>query len=187
MASADQQGGRLLSAGQSLPVLSLDALLPNGEFGTVDLGALKGKWTVLFFYPLDFTFVCPTEIKAFDALNSEFQKNNTVLLGVSVDSKFTHRAWTQHELGELSFPLLSDLSHQLSKECGVLDPNGYALRATFIVNPEGIVQSVTINAAPIGRSPDETLRLVQAMQEVAANGGVAPCSWKPGQSLLQPK
>lgn len=177
----------MLSAGQSLPALSLDALLPNGEFGRVDLSSLKGKWVVLFFYPLDFTFVCPTEIKGFDALNAEFEKHNTVLLGVSVDSKFTHRAWVEHELGKLSFPLLSDLSHELSKESGVLDPAGYALRATFIANPEGIIQSATINAAPVGRSPEETLRLVLAMQEIAANGGVAPCGWKPGQPLLQPK
>ncbi len=177
----------MLSAGQSLPALSLDALLPNGEFGTVDLAALKGKWVVLFFYPLDFTFVCPTEIKAFDALNAEFKKQNTVLLGVSVDSKFTHRAWTQHELGQLSFPLLSDLNHKLSEAAGVLDPAGFALRATFIANKDGIIQSATVNAAPIGRSPEETLRLVQAMQEVEANGGVAPCGWTPGKSLLQPK
>lgn len=171
----------MLSIAHPIPDFTGEALLPDGSFAPVKLSDYRGKWLVLFFYPLDFTFVCPTEIQAFNRLHETFQKENTVVLGVSVDSVHTHLAWTQHGLGKLKFPLLSDLSRALSTACGVLSPEGYSERATFIVNPEGKIESVTVVSANVGRSAEETLRLVQALQ----TGGLAPCGWQPGDKLLE--
>ena len=171
----------MLTVGQSLADYSGEALMPNGEFAPVKLADYRGKWLVLFFYPLDFTFVCPTEIQGFNRLYAEFEKANTVVLGASVDSVHCHKAWTEHGLGQLAFPLIGDLTRELAQGCGVLSAEGFAHRATFIVNPQGAIESVTINSSNVGRSTEETLRLLQALQA----GGLTPCDWQPGQSLLQ--
>jgi peroxiredoxin (alkyl hydroperoxide reductase subunit C) len=170
----------MLTVGQSLPIVQTEALLPNGEFAPLSLADYRGKWVVLFFYPLDFTFVCPTEIRGFNELNAQFTKLNTVVLGASVDSVHCHKAWTQHGLGKLDFPLIGDLKRELTEGCGVLSPQGFSNRATFIANPEGVIESVSINSSNVGRSTEETLRTLQALQ----TGGLAPCGWTPGQSLL---
>ncbi|MES2934889.1 MAG: peroxiredoxin [Pseudomonadota bacterium] len=170
----------MLTVGQSLPDFAGEALLPNGEFAPIKLADLKGKWVVLFFYPLDFTFVCPTEIQGFNRLHAEFAKLNTVVLGASVDSVHTHKAWTQHGLGKLDFPLIGDLTRDLAAGCGVLSKAGFSERATFIANPEGVIEAITINSSNVGRSTEETLRTLQALQA----GGLTACGWTPGQALL---
>lgn len=171
----------MLTVGQPLPAFKGQALLPNGEFGDISLTDHRGKWVVLFFYPLDFTFVCPTEIRGYNKLNAEFKKLNTVVLGASVDSVHSHKAWVNNGLGKLDFPLIGDLKHELSQACGILSPEGFANRATFIANPEGVIEAVTITSSNVGRSVDETLRTLQALQ----TGGLAPCEWQPGQELLR--
>jgi peroxiredoxin (alkyl hydroperoxide reductase subunit C) len=170
----------MLTVGQPLPEFEGEALLPNGEFAPIKLSDYKNKWVVLFFYPLDFTFVCPTEIQGFNRLHAEFAKINTAVLGASVDSVHCHKAWTEHGLGKLAFPLIGDLKRELAQGCGILSDEGFANRATFIANPEGIIESVTINSSNVGRSTEETLRVLQALQ----TGGLAPCDWQPGQSML---
>jgi peroxiredoxin (alkyl hydroperoxide reductase subunit C) len=171
----------MLTVGQQLPDFTGEAFLPNGEFGEINLTDLRGKWLVLFFYPLDFTFVCPTEIRGFNNLYDEFVKADTTVLGASVDSVHSHKAWTEHGLGKMRFPLIGDITHQLAQGCGVLSEKGHAERATFIVNPAGVIESVTVNSSNVGRSTDETLRILQALQA----GGLTPCEWHPGQAMLQ--
>ncbi len=171
----------MLTVGQSLPEFTGEALLPNGEFATINLSSYGGKWVVLFFYPLDFTFVCPTEIHGFNQLHGEFAKLNTVVLGASIDSVHCHKAWTEHGLGKLEFPLIGDIKRELAQGCGVLSADGYANRATFVAKPDGVIESVSINSSNVGRSTEETLRVLQALQA----GGLTPCDWQPGQSLLQ--
>ena len=172
----------MLTVGQQLPDYSGEALLPNGEFAPIKLTDSMGKWLVLFFYPLDFTFVCPTEIRGFNGLYDQFAKTGAVVLGASIDSVHCHKAWTEHGLGKLHFPLIGDVTRELARGCGVLSAGGPAERATFIANPQGVIESITINSSNVGRSPEETLRTLQALQA----GGLAPCDWQPGQALLQP-
>jgi alkyl hydroperoxide reductase subunit AhpC len=175
-------GGNMLTVGQKLPDFTGEALMPNGEFAPIRLTDHLGKWVVLFFYPLDFTFVCPTEIRGFNNLHDEFSKAGAVVLGASVDSVHSHKAWTEDGLGHMRFPLIGDITHTLAQACGILSPQGFAERATFIANPEGIIESVTVNSSNVGRSTEETLRVLQALQA----GGLTPCDWHPGQALLQP-
>ncbi|CAN5502102.1 peroxiredoxin [soil metagenome] len=171
----------MLTVGNELPDFAGEALLPSGEFAPIKLSQYRGKWLVLFFYPLDFTFVCPTEIRGFNELHPEFAKIDTVVLGASVDSVNCHQAWTEHGLGKLAFPLIGDITRELTQACGIMSPEGYAERATFIVNPKGVIESVTVNSSNVGRSIEETLRVVQALQA----GGLTACGWKPGQPLLK--
>lgn len=170
----------MLTVGQSLPEFGGEALFPNGEFAPINLADYKGKWVVLFFYPLDFTFVCPTEIQGFNRLHERFAETGAVVLGASVDSVHCHKAWTEHGLGKLAFPLIGDLTRQLALGCGVLAPEGFAQRATFIANPEGVIESIAINSSNVGRSTEETLRVLQALQA----GGLTACDWHPGEALL---
>ncbi|KAI4300578.1 hypothetical protein L6164_033939 [Bauhinia variegata] len=164
------------------------------EFITVKLSEYIGKkYVILFFYPLDFTFVCPTEITAFSDRYSEFEALNTEILGVSVDSVFSHLAWVQTDrksggLGDLRYPLISDITKSISKSYGVLIPDqGIALRGLFIVDKEGIIQHSTINNLAIGRSVDETKRTLQALQYVQENPDeVCPAGWKPGEKSMKP-
>lgn len=152
----------------------------------VSLEEYKGKWLVLFFYPLDFTFVCPTEITAMSDRAQEFTDLDAEILGVSVDSVHSHRAWIktprdQNGLGDLAYPLASDITKQVSRDFGVLlEDKGIALRGLFIIDPEGVVQHATINSLNVGRSVDETLRVLEALQ----TGGLCPANWKPGQKTL---
>lgn len=152
----------------------------------VKLSDYRGKWLVLFFYPLDFTFVCPTEITALSDRYEEFQELNAEILGVSTDSKFSHRAWIntpreENGLGPINYPLAADTTHKVSRDYGVLvEDEGIALRGLFIIDPEGIVRYQVVHDENIGRSVDETLRVLQALQ----TGGLCPSDWKPGQKTL---
>ncbi|XP_055303359.1 peroxiredoxin-2 isoform X2 [Sitodiplosis mosellana] len=164
----------------------------NGEFTQLSLTDYIGKYVVFFFYPLDFTFVCPTEILAFSDRIKEFQKINTEVIACSVDSHFTHLAWIntprkEGGLGKINIPLLSDISHKIAKDYGVyLDDLGHSLRGLFIVDNRGILRQITMNDLPVGRSVDETLRLVQAFQYTDSHGEVCPAGWKPGSDTIVP-
>lgn len=164
----------------------------GGEFKDVSLSSFKGKYVVLFFYPLDFTFVCPTEIIAFSDKISDFERRNAVVIGVSVDSHFTHLAWcktprSQGGLGEIHYPLVADLTKNISKDYGVLlEEAGIALRGLFLLDKEGTVRHMLINDLPIGRSVDEALRVLDALQFVEKNGEVCPANWKPGAATIKP-
>jgi len=176
--------------GRQAPDFALEGVL-NGRFATYRLSDYKGKWVVLFFYPLDFTFVCPTEILAFSDRLGEFKKLGAEVLGASVDSKFSHLAWTEKPREEggiksLAYPLLEDLGKELAEEYGVLDEKGrVALRGLFIIDPDGVVQHATINNTSVGRSVDETLRVLQAFQFVKEHGEVCPADWKPGSKAMK--
>jgi peroxiredoxin (alkyl hydroperoxide reductase subunit C) len=157
--------------------------LVNGQFEDVSLVGYRGKWVVLYFYPLDFTFVCPTEIMAFNEAVPAFEKLNTQLLVCSTDSVYSHLAWTESHPGlkNMAHPMLGDTSHAVSKAFGVLlEDKGIALRGTFVIDPDGVLQWSNVNALNVGRSVDEVLRVVQALQ----TGGLTPCGWKPGDKTL---
>lgn len=163
------------------------------KFKKISLSDYKGKWVVLFFYPLDFTFVCPTEICNFSDAYERFQEINTEIIGCSTDSHFSHREWALKErkaggLAPLSCPLLSDLTQDISKDYGVLvdsgDDRGVSFRATFIIDPSGILRHASINDLPVGRNVDEVLRLVQAFQFTDKYGEVCPAKWKPGKKTM---
>jgi peroxiredoxin 2/4 len=162
----------------------------NGAFETISLSDYRGKYVVLFFYPLDFTFVCPTEIISFNDQIKEFTKRNTVVLGVSVDSKFTHLAWINTPrkaggLGHLEYPLISDLSKKIATDYGVLTADGaVALRGLFIMDQQGIVRHALVNDLPIGRSVAEAIRVLDALQFVEKHGEVCPANWKPGEKTM---
>jgi len=164
----------------------------NGGFEEITLSRFKGKKVVLFFYPLDFTFVCPTEILAFADALDEFKKRDTVVLGASVDSKFTHHAWanTRREDGGiqgLNFPLISDLNKQIARDYGVLmESSGVALRGLFIINKDGILKHSTINHLDLGRNIDEVLRLLDAIDYTEEHGEVCPANWKKGEKAFKP-
>ncbi len=176
--------------GQKAPEFALEGVL-NGNFSTYRLTDYRGKWVVLFFYPLDFTFVCPTEILAFSDRLGEFRKLGADVLGASVDSKYSHLAWTEKPREEggikgLAYPLLEDLGKDLTREYGVLAPDGrVALRGLFLIDPDGVVQHATINNLGVGRSVDETLRVLQAFQFVREHGEVCPADWKPGTKTMK--
>merc|ERR1711937_153403 len=181
----------MAAIGKPAPDFSVEALV-DGQFKKVSLSDYKGKYLVLFFYPLDFTFVCPTEIIAFSDRAEEFRAIGCEVVAASVDSHFTHLAWTQTPrkeggLGEMKIPLLSDLTKKMSKDYGVLlEDQGISLRGLFIINPEGILRQITMNDLPVGRDVDETLRLVQAFQFTDKNGEVCPAGWKPGSATIIP-
>jgi len=162
------------------PDFTIDAVVGDGEFKTVSLSDYKGKYVVLFFYPADFTFICPTEIQEFSRRDAEFKAANTVVLGCSTDSKHSHKAWIKNGLGKLEHPLLADFNKTISRDYEALMDNGMALRATIIVDPNGVVQHASYNADLLGRSVSETLRLVQALQ----TGERCPVEWKPGAKTL---
>ncbi|XP_035895052.1 peroxiredoxin-2 [Anopheles stephensi] len=179
--------GRVLSVAQvqhPAPSFKGTAVV-NNDFREIKLEDYKGKYLVLFFYPLDFTFVCPTEIIAFSDRIKEFKELNTEVVGVSVDSHFSHLAWINTPrkaggLGNLEYPLLADLTKQISADYGVLLKNdGISLRGLFIIDPNGVVRQITINDLPVGRSVDETLRLIKAFQFVEKHGEVCPANWEP--------
>jgi peroxiredoxin (alkyl hydroperoxide reductase subunit C) len=163
------------------------------EFKTIKLSDYRGKYVVLFFYPLDFTFVCPTEITAFSDRYGEFTKINTEVLGASVDSEFSHLAWTQSDrkeggIGNIAYPLIADLKKEISTAYNVLDPEaGVSLRGLFIIDKEGIIQHSTINNLSFGRSVDETLRTLKALQYVQSHPDeVCPAGWQEGDKTMVP-
>jgi len=176
--------------GELAPDFTMQVAKPGDTAKTVgskvSLSDYKGKWLVFFFYPLDFTFVCPTEITALSDRQEEFADLDCEILGVSIDSVYSHMAWMntprdKHGLGEMKFPLAADLTKSVSRDYGVLiEEKGIALRGLFIIDPNGVLQYSTINSLSIGRSTDETLRILQALQ----TGGLCPSDWKPGQATL---
>jgi len=167
--------------GEPAPNFTLDAVV-GSEFKIVSLADYRGKWVVLFFYPLDFTFVCPTEIRGFNEKLDAFNKLNAVVLGASVDSQYSHLAWIKRgDLGDLKFPLLSDFKKEVAKRYGILDEKeGVALRGLFIIDPEGVLQYQLVHNLSVGRSVEETLRVLEALQ----TGELCPLGWHPGQKTL---
>ncbi len=177
----------MLGIGQKLPPYALTGVVSadmNKAFQPFDNQSFKGKWQVLFFWPKDFTFVCPTEIAAFGKLDKEFKARDAQLLGVSIDSEFVHHAWrvAKDELRDLPFPMLSDIKRELSQALGILDADaGVAQRATYIVDPAGIIRFVYVTDLNVGRSPQEVLRVLDALQ----TDELCPCNWQPGDDTLQ--
>lgn len=168
-----------LQVGQSAPDFQLQALVGD-KFKDIKLSDYKGKWLVLFFYPLDFTFVCPTEILEFSNRTPEFKKLGAEVLAGSVDSVYSHLAWTK-ELGELNYPLLSDMKTEVSRKYGILiEKDGIALRGLFIIDPDGILRYQVVHDLSVGRSVDETLRVLEALQ----TGELCPIGWKKGGKTL---
>ncbi len=176
---------------KSAPDFKAQAVMPDGNFKDVSLSDYKGKWVVLFFYPLDFTFVCPTEILAFSDRIADFKAIGTEILGVSVDSHFTHLAWVNTPrkdggIQNLQYPLVADLNKSIARDYGVLiEEAGIALRGLFIINPEGKVAAATVHDLPVGRSVDETLRVIKAFQFVAKHGEVCPANWSEGKPTMK--
>jgi alkyl hydroperoxide reductase subunit AhpC len=175
------------------PAFTTKALLSNGEFAEVSLSDFAGKYIVLLFYPLDFTFVCPTELIAFSDAIDKFRAINTEVLAISVDSVFTHLAWTKVSradggLGPINITLLSDQTKQISKNYGVLvtegEDQGVALRGTFIIDNKGIIRQLQMNDLSVGRNVEETLRLVKAFKHTDNNEGGCPANWNPGSDVI---
>jgi len=176
----------MLGVGQKFPSFSLDATVSTDKknaFQTITDQDFKGKWKVYFFWPKDFTFVCPTEIAAFGKLNSEFADRDAQILGGSTDSEFVHLAWRTHheDLKDLPFPMLADVKRELSMALGILDPNaGVCQRATFIVDDQNIIRFVMVNDLSVGRNPQEVLRVLDALQ----TDELCPCNWNKGEAVL---
>lgn len=174
------------------PDFSADAVMANGEFTKLSLSSFKDKkYVCLFFYPLDFTFVCPSEILSFSHKAREFEDRNTQILGVSVDSKFSHFAWRQTPvdqggIGVINFPLISDITKEIARDYGVLVDDAVALRGTFLIDKSGVVRHATLNDLPLGRNVDETLRMIDALQYTEQNGEVCPAGWKKGDVAMKP-
>jgi tryparedoxin peroxidase (2-Cys peroxiredoxin) len=176
--------------GKPAPNFTCEALKPDGSFANISLSDYKGKWLVLFFYPLDFTFVCPTEIIQYSERVKEFNDVGCEVVAASVDSCFSHLAWTKLDrkeggLGPLKISVLGDLTKQVSKSYGVLNDDGVAFRGIFIIDPNQNIRQITINDLPVGRNVDETLRLVMAFQFYEKHGEVCPAGWKPGQKTMK--
>jgi peroxiredoxin (alkyl hydroperoxide reductase subunit C) len=173
------------------PDFTAQAVLPDNTFAELTLSSYRGKYVVLFFYPLDFTFVCPSEIIAFDKAVEQFEAKNTQVIGVSVDSHFTHLAWKntpvdQGGIGQVKYPLVADLSKKISEEYGVLFGEEVALRGLFLIDKEGIVRHALVNDLPLGRNVDEALRLVDALQFTEEHGEVCPANWREGEDAMKP-
>ncbi|MFQ5508323.1 MAG: peroxiredoxin [Leptospirillia bacterium] len=173
------------------PEFKAQALMPDKTFKEISLSDYRGKWVVLFFYPLDFTFVCPTEIIAYSEKQAEFEKINAQAIACSVDSHYTHLAWvntprSEGGLGDMKIPMVADLSKQIADDYGVKLDGGIALRGTFIIDPEGIIRHSTVNDLPVGRNVDEASRIIQAFQFVEEHGEVCPAGWNPGDDTMVP-
>jgi peroxiredoxin (alkyl hydroperoxide reductase subunit C) len=173
------------------PNFQAQAVMPDGSFKEVSLSDYRGKYVLLFFYPLDFTFVCPTEIIAFSDRVKDFAGANVQVLGVSVDSHFTHLAWRNTAradggLGKIEYPLIADLSKTISQAYDVLLPAGIALRGLFLIDKNGVVRHQVVNDLPLGRSVDEALRMVKALQFVESHGEVCPANWQEGKATIKP-
>lgn len=172
--------------GEKFPEFKKEAVVslePGKEFKTLTNTDIAGKWTVFFWWPMDFTFVCPTEIVSFNEHLEEFTKRGANLVGASIDSQYVHLAWRNDHPGLklLKFPMLADTSKSLSEDLGILEPeNKVAYRATFIIDPEGVIQHASVNSLNVGRNVNEVLRVLDALQ----TGGLTPCDWVPGQATL---
>ncbi|ADP82348.1 peroxiredoxin [Pseudofrankia inefficax] len=175
----------MLTVGDTFPTYDLTAVVstdPDTAFVQESSAGRPGQWRVVFFWPKDFTFVCPTEIAAFGRLNDEFADRDAQVLGVSTDSEFVHLAWRQNhaDLRDLPFPMLADIKKELTTAAGVLGDDGVAQRATFIIDPAGEIQFVMVTAGSVGRNPNEVLRVLDALQ----TDELCPCNWQKGESTL---
>ncbi|MFT6333012.1 MAG: peroxiredoxin (alkyl hydroperoxide reductase subunit C) [Lentimonas sp.] len=180
----------MLTIGDKFPAFNLKAVKagkypesPDDAFIQINDQTNQGKWQVLFFWPKDFTFVCPTEIAAFGKLNEDFSDRDTVLMGASTDGEFVHLAWKREneELSELEIPMLADVGGKLSADLGILNKEeAVANRATFVVDPDGIIRFVSVNDLNVGRNPDEVLRVLDALQ----TDELCPCNWKKGEDTI---
>lgn len=174
------------------PDFTATAVMPDNSFNDAfRLSELQGKYVVLFFYPLDFTFVCPSEIIAFDKKLSEFHSRNCEVVGVSVDSHFSHWAWkntpvAKGGIGNIQYPLVADLTKNIARDYGVLIDDAIALRGLFLIDKEGVVQHALINNLPLGRNVDEAIRLLDALQFTEQNGEVCPANWHKGDEAMKP-
>jgi alkyl hydroperoxide reductase subunit AhpC len=176
--------------GQAAPEFKAQAV-SNGEIKEVSLSDFDGKWKVLFFYPLDFTFVCPTEITAFSDKIQMFKDMNCEVIGCSVDSQFSHLAWTQQPrnkggLGEINYPILADITKNIARDYGVLMNESVAFRGTFIIDNNNVVQHCSINNLSVGRNVEEIARLVEGYQYTATHGEVCPAGWHKGENTMKP-
>jgi peroxiredoxin (alkyl hydroperoxide reductase subunit C) len=177
---------------QQAPDFTADAVMPDNSFGQITLSSFKGRYVVLFFYPLDFTFVCPSEILAFNKKLDEFKKRNCEVIGVSVDSKFTHLAWKNTKLedggiGNIQYPLVADITKSIADSYGILFNSAVALRGLFLIDTKGIIRHSVINDLPLGRSVDEAIRMVTALQFVETHGDqVCPANWTEGEEAMKP-
>jgi len=173
------------------PDFEANAYIQGKGFQKVKLSDYKGKYVVLFFWPLDFTFVCPTEILQFSDKSDEFRKHNCEVIGISVDSEFSHEQWSKKPrdeggLGDMKIPLVSDLTKNISNSYGCLVPGaGISFRATYIIDDKGILRHLSINDTPVGRNVDEVLRLVKAFKHSDVFGEVCPAKWEPGQKTMK--
>ena len=173
------------------PDFAAQAVLPDDSFDELTLSSYRGKYVVVFFYPLDFTFVCPSEIIAFDRAVEKFEARNCQVLGISVDSHFTHLAWKktprdQGGIGPIRYPLVADLNKEISRDYGVLLDDGIALRGLFLIDKEGVVRHALVNDLPLGRNVDEVLRLLDALQFTEEHGEVCPANWREGEEAMKP-
>lgn len=177
----------MLTVGDRIPDFNVQAVVSTDQekaFTSISSQSDAGKWKIVFFWPKDFTFVCPTEIAAFGKLNTEFNDRDAVIYGVSTDTEFVHLAWRRShpDLKDLPFPMLADIKREISQAFGVLDKNeGVALRATFVVDPEGVIRFVSVNDLNVGRNPQEVLRVLDALQ----TDELCPCNWQKGDEFLK--
>lgn len=176
---------------KAAPEFTATAVLPDNTFREISLSDYRGKYVVLFFYPLDFTFVCPSEIIAFDRKLKEFQERNTEVISVSIDSHFTHLAWkntpvNKGGIGHVQFPMVADLNKKIAADYGVLFNESIALRGLFLIDKHGVVRHEVINDLPLGRSVDEALRIVDALQFYETHGDVCPANWRKGEDGMKP-
>jgi len=176
---------------QQAPDFTAEAVMPDNSFAPLSLSSYQGKYVYLLFYPLDFTFVCPSEILAFNKKLDEFKKRNCEVITVSIDSKFTHLAWKNTKLedggiGNVQFPMVEDLTKQISRDYGILLGDKVALRGLFLIDPKGVVRHCVINDLPLGRSVDEALRMLDALQFTDTHGEVCPANWQQGDEAMKP-
>ncbi|MFO7606661.1 MAG: peroxiredoxin [Desulfurivibrionaceae bacterium] len=173
------------------PLFTAQAVMADNSIKELSLKSYKGKYVLMFFYPLDFTFVCPSEIIAFDRALDEFKKRDCEVLGISVDSQYSHYAWKNTPvnsggIGNIQFPLIADLDKSIAEAYDVLLPDGISLRGIFLIDREGIVRHQLVNDLPLGRSVEEALRVVDALQFTEKYGEVCPANWKPGEEAMKP-
>jgi len=173
------------------PGFSAQAVMPDNTFAELALSSYRDKYVILFFYPLDFTFVCPSEIIAFDKGLAKFKAKNAEVIGVSVDSQFSHYAWRNTPrdkggIGQIKYPLVADLDKEISRAYGVLSEGSVALRGLFLIDKEGVVRHALVNDLPLGRSVDEALRVLDALQYTEEHGEVCPANWREGEDAMTP-
>jgi peroxiredoxin (alkyl hydroperoxide reductase subunit C) len=173
------------------PDFTAAAVMPDGTIKEAfKLSSLRGKYVVLFFWPMDYTFVCPTEILAHDHRLEEFKNRGVEVIGVSIDTKYTHHSWRSTPvekggIGPVKFPLVADVKHEIAQSYGVEHPDGVAMRASFLIDRHGVVQHQVVNNLPLGRNVDEMIRMVDALQHNEKYGEVCPAGWKPGQEAMK--